>query len=371
MTHEALASGPRTAPSGPLPDLKNLSLSELVEWFATLGEPRFRAGQVFRWLHARGARSFDEMSDVSRATRGLLAARAALGGLTLHDTLQDADGTTKLLLHAGDAAAVESVLIPMPTGLTQCVSTQVGCRMGCRFCLTGQRGLQRQLSAAEIVDQIYAVGRLPAALGLAARPDKLVFMGMGEPLDNLTALLRAIDLLGHDLGLRYSGRRITVSTAGHVPGIERLGAATRGRVGLAVSLNAPSDDVRREIMPIARAYPLDALLAALRRYPLPPRRRITIEYVLLAGINDRPGDAERLVALLNGLRCKVNLIPFNPWPGAPFDRPGDAAVELFRQRLFRSRFVVTVRESRGQRVGAACGLLGGTTPAGEFPPGRA
>ena len=352
-------------------DLKELTLGELEAWIAELGEQRFRADQIFRWVHRHGARSIDTMTDLSRAFRERLAGRAIVGGLRLAEVLTDPDGTRKLLLDTHDDLRVESVLIPMETGATLCVSSQVGCNLGCGFCLTGRRRKTRDLTAGEIVDQVTHAAELLRGEGQGGEHvgralGNLVFMGMGEPLDNYDALVRALRVLQHPHGPDFSSRRVTVSTAGLVPGIDRLAKEPDLSVNLAVSLNATTDDVRTKVMPVNRAHPLGQLMAALRRFPVPRRRRITVEYVLLAGVNDAPADARRLTGLLHGLRCKVNLLAFNPWPGAPYTRPAGAAVHGFQELLRQRGLTATVRESRGSEVGAACGTLGGeaVTPRG-------
>jgi 23S rRNA (adenine2503-C2)-methyltransferase len=265
------------------------------------------------------------------------------------------DGTRKYLFDLGDGNQVESVLIPDDGRLTLCISTQAGCAMGCRFCLTGMGGFARDLTSGEILDQILGVVR---ELGGAERITNCVLMGMGEPLANYAMVKKALEIMASDLGLGLSRRRITLSTAGLIPQMKRLfaeGVPCR----LAVSLNAATQRVRAHLMPIARRYPLGALLAACRELPLPPRERITFEYVLIQGVNDGEGDAKRLTQVLRGIRCKINLIPFNECPGIPFCRPREKEILLFQKILMEAGYMTIIRESRGGAISAACGQLRG------------
>jgi len=289
---------------------------------------------------------------------GLRDALAA-GGWTVHalETVtvrESADGTKKLALRCADGATIETVLLDMDNDTcTQCLSSQAGCPLKCAFCMTGTLGLTRNLTAAEIVDQhLLALSLVPEG-----KIRNLVFMGMGEPLLNFDNVAEAIRVLQEERGRAISPRRITVSTAGVVPGIERLGKEVDCL--LAVSLNAPTQELRTQIMPISRKYPLDQLMAALKAYPLKPRQRITFEYVLLGGVNDSPAHARELVRLLSHIRCKVNLIPFNPFPGSALTRPTDQAVAAFLDVLASKNFTATVRKSKGQDIEAACGQLAG------------
>ncbi len=348
------------------PDLKAMTRSELGTWVAeALGEPRFRGDQIFRWIHLRGVRDFSQMSDLPRGLRELLDSDARLGGLELEDVKVARDGTRKLLLRTAQGDRIESVLIPMDDRITQCVSSQVGCKIGCDFCLTARMPLRRHLSASEIVDQVLWAKRvlgdgvepLPGATG-PQRVSNLVYMGMGEPLDNYDNMLKSLRIISDDVGLNLSTRRITVSTSGVVPKLERL-AQEDIQPNLAISLNASSDEQRNRVIPINKVWNIGRLLETLRTFPLPPRRLITIEYVMLAGFNDTIDDAKRVATLLRGLRCKVNLIPFNPWPGASYDRPTAAAVDAFGRYLVSRHYTVTVRYSKGDDIGAACGQLDG------------
>jgi 23S rRNA (adenine2503-C2)-methyltransferase len=335
--------------------LKTLTASQLDEFVAAQGWPRYRVRQLLAWMYQRGVTRFDQMSDLGKTDRARLEELAVITAPDLVDVRRDPDdGTEKLLFRLEDGETVESVLIPDDDRLTLCLSTQVGCTLDCGFCLTGTMGLTRNLKAHEIVDQVLGAR---AHVGPERAITNLVFMGMGEPLANLPAVCEAIERLTAEWGLGYSPRRITVSTAGLVPQMATLGAF-RHQVNLAVSLNATTDETRNRVMgTINRKYPLQTLLAACRAYPLSPRRRIFFEYVLLAGVNDSLDDARRLIRLLHGIRCKINLIPFNPWPGAPFQRPSDASVAAFQAALIEAHFTAFVRKSKGQQILAACGQL--------------
>ncbi len=300
------------------------------------------------------------MTKLSRALRRQLAADFVISRLSPRCVLESRDHTRKLLFERDGGVRFEAVLIPDSPRLTLCVSSQAGCAMGCDFCATARLGLVRQLSLEEIVGQVLAAREL---LGAGARITNVVFMGMGEPLHNYENVVGAIHVLTAPWGLNMSPRRITVSTVGLLPQMERLIAETR--VQLAVSLNSATEELRSRIMPINRKYSLGSLLEACRRLPLPQRRRVTFEYVLLAGWNDSREDADRLARLLRGVRCKVNLIPFNPFPDAKYVRPSPDGVEAFRARLERARIHATVRASRGADVLAACGQLAGQIPGEE------
>lgn len=328
-----------------------MSLPDLAAFTQELGLPLYRARQIRRWIDARGAASFAEMTDLPKALRERLQARARIFTPEILRENTSQDGTSKLLLELEDGLTVECVLIPDEDRLTLCLSTQVGCPVNCSFCLTGRMGLVRNLTSAEIVGQVRAVR--PRA---KRRITNIVLMGMGEPLLNFENSTDALRRLTDPTGFGFSSRRITLSTAGIVPGIERLGREGPP-VNIAVSLNATTDELRDRIIPINRKWPIARLLAALRAYPLPPRRRITIEYVLLGGENDTDEDARRLAALLKGLRCKVNLIPFNAVPGTSHRSPDRKRVERFQRLLTGKRYSAFIRESRGKEIRAACGQL--------------
>ncbi len=333
-------------------DLFDHDLPGLESVFERWGEKRFRARQVMNWLYKKGVTRFEEMTDLSAALRERLGreATAALPRTVAEQTSRD--GTVKLLLELADGERVETVLMPDDGRVTQCVSTQVGCAMGCAFCRTGTLGLRRHLTAGEIVAQV-VVGQ--ARVGPDRRITNVVFMGMGEPLHNFDNVVRAFRILSSDHGPNITRRRLTVSTAGLADRIRRLPPEMLG--SLAVSLNATTDEVRDRIMPVNRRFPIQELLAALRESPLPPRDRYTVEYVLLGGVNDSPDDARRLVRLLSHVRCKVNLIAYNPHGDSPFAKPRPEAVEAFRKILLDKNFTATLRKSRGEDILAACGQL--------------
>jgi 23S rRNA (adenine2503-C2)-methyltransferase len=352
-----------------VPDIQDIGRAEMEAWCASQGEARWRASQILAWVHRKQAAGFDAMSNLSRGLREKLAATFRLERLEPAFVARAADGTQKLLFHLPAAArlraaAIESVLIPQVDRaegardrLTLCISSQAGCAMGCGFCATARLGLVRNLSPAEIV------GQVRAGLAVAApRPlTNVVFMGMGEPLHNYDAVRTALEILTAEWGYAISPRRITVSTVGLVPMIARLIEETR--VNLAVSLTATTDAQRARLMPVDRRHSLADLLAACRALPLPRRKRITFEYVMLGGENDAEADADRLVRLLHGLRAKVNLIPFNPFPDAGFVPSPRERIHRFQAILRDQGVNATIRESRGQDIQAACGQLAAARPA--------
>ncbi len=332
-------------------NIKNLSLSELAAMLTGLGEEAFRAKQIVKWIYARGVVSFDEMTDISKALREELEQRFFISDWTPEAVETSSDGTRKYLYRLSDLETVESVRIPMDGGKdTLCISTQVGCAMQCQFCMTGSFGLTRNLEASEIVNQV-----------CASRKDgplhNIVLMGMGEPLHNLNNVIKALEILYLDDGSGYGARRVTLSTSGLVPQMYEL--AKRIKVGLAVSLNATTDELRDQLMPINKKYPLAELMKACREIPLEPRQRITFEYILIGEINDTRADAKRLVKLLHGLRAKVNLIAFNEHPASEFKRPTASAVDEFQRYLLDRDIVAIKRASKGQDISAACGQLKG------------
>ncbi len=347
-------------------EARDMTLEELADLAVSLGETRFRGEQVFRWLHMHGATSWDEMTNLSRSSRDKLAAAAAVSSLRVDEVQTSKDGTRKLRLMTHDGYAIESVLIPDGDGehlkMTQCISSQVGCALDCDFCATAKLGFARNLSAGEIVDQVYRARALLAQVEPGRRITNLVYMGMGEPMHNYANVVKSVRLLNHDLGAGLSARRITISTAGLVPAIEKLGHEDLG-VGLAISLNATTDAVRDVVMPINKKYNLERLLGAVKAYPLERRRRVTFEYVLLAGVNDSREDATRLARLLRGFPCKINVIPFNPHPLASYQRPTAEAIESFQHEVRRLGLPVYVRTPRGDDIDAACGQLANRTPA--------
>ncbi len=335
------------------PDLVGLLLTEVETLMGELGQPRYRGRQVFHWVHARRAADMEAMTNLSRTLRAALTSRARVSRPVVAGLQCSLDETRKYLIRLADGEEIESVLIPDEDRLTACISTQVGCPLACRFCLTGLMGLRRNLRAGEIVGQLLG---LQDSLGQGERISNIVLMGMGEPLLNFPQVERALRILCDEHGSKFSPRRITLSTAGHVPGIQKL-AASGLNVNLAVSLSATTDDMREQIMPINRRWPIAELLKACRVYPMPNRRRLTFEYVMLDGVNDSRDDAKRLVGLLRGIRCKINLIPFNAVPDLP-DKPSPRErVEAFQEILQNAGLTATIRESRGWDISAACGML--------------
>jgi 23S rRNA (adenine2503-C2)-methyltransferase len=345
-------------------NLLDLDLEGTAAFCAGLGEKRFRAQQLFRWIHQRGAADFSQMSDLARSLRERLAAGAAqIAGLPVLSEHASADGTVKWLFDVGGGDAVESVYIPEDERATLCISSQAGCAVGCRFCATGHQGFSRNLSTAEIVAQLwFAEHQLRARRGAApgARViSNVVMMGMGEPLQNFAALVPALKVMLSDHGYGLSRRRVTVSTSGVVPMIDRL--REECPVALAVSLHAPDDTLRDDLVPLNRKYPLAELLAACSRYlDAAPRDFITFEYCMLDGINDAPEQAHALVRLLNGrIACKLNLIPFNPFPQSGLRCSSRERVLAFAGVLQEAGIVTTIRKTRGDDIDAACGQLAG------------
>ncbi len=331
-------------------NLKSLSKQELEAFIEELGLPAFRAKQILHWIYEKYAQSIQDITELSKDLREKLSEKAYISNLGLLDRQISKDGTEKFLFGLEDGETIESVLISDEDRLTLCISSQIGCAMRCRFCLTGKMGLKRNLDAHEIVDQIISANRI-------IKPRKItniVFMGMGEPLanfDNVTnALWRITELMN------ISPKRITLSTSGIAPKILEF-PKKAPMVNLAISLNATTDEVRDYIMPVNKTYPLKVLLEACRKFPLPARRRITFEYVMLKGMNDTPEDAKRLVELLKGILSKVNLIPFNPYEGSEFKRPDEESVLRFQDILIEGQLTALIRKSKGQDISAACGQL--------------
>jgi 23S rRNA (adenine2503-C2)-methyltransferase len=336
-------------------DVLELSREELARLFEDLGQPAFRAAQVYGWVFHKAAASFEDMTDLPKALRAELGQALAITRPVLERAQASQDRTRKLLFRLADGQAIESVLIPERDHLTLCASTQVGCAMGCRFCLTGAGGLVRNLTPGEIVGQVQAA----QAQAGPGQVRNIVFMGMGEPLANLDNLLPALRVITDPAGLALAWRRVTVSTVGLADRMERL--VQEAKVRLAISLNAPSDAVRSEIMPVNRRFPLASLMEICRRLPLRPGERLTFEYVLLDGVNDSPAQAKQLVKLLAPLsdRAKVNLIPFNEHPDTPFKRPAPEVVQAFQARLLAANLTALIRRSMGADILAACGQLRG------------
>ncbi|NWG30017.1 MAG: 23S rRNA (adenine(2503)-C(2))-methyltransferase RlmN [Rhodocyclaceae bacterium] len=346
-------------------NLLDFDAASLEAWFAQLGEKPFRARQVLRWMHRFGVDDFGQMTDVAKSLRAKLAEAAVIHGpVPVRDSIA-ADGTRKWLLDVGRGNAVETVFIPEANRGTLCVSTQVGCALECAFCSTGRQGFNRNLSTAEIIGQLWHANRMLGAvkqLGVGDAGERVisnvVLMGMGEPLANYDNVVAALRLMLDDNAYGLSRRRVTVSTAGMVPAIDRLREDCP--VALAVSLHAPTDALRDELVPLNRKYPLKELMAACRRYlQNAPRDFITFEYVLLAGVNDRVEDARAILRLVRDIPCKFNLIPFNPFPGSGFRKPSAEQVRRFQEILMAADIVTTVRKTRGDEIDAACGQLAG------------
>ena len=343
----------------PRTDFADLELADLETALEARGFDRFRGRQIYRWIHRRNVTDFNLMTDLSQALRARIDAEFTSETPRIVADDRSVDGTRKLVLELGDSRRIESVFIPDTPAMTFCVSTQVGCAMSCGFCLTGKMGLVRNLTAGEIVGQVRV---LASATDLLERPFNIVLMGMGEPLHNYDNTMKALRMLHSEHGLAVSPRRITLSTVGIVPGLERL-AREPLMPNLAVSLHATTDEQRTALVPPNRKYPLAEILKACRQFPLKKRSRITFEYVLLDEVNDSAEDARRLAGLLSGIKAKVNLIPLNPAPGIPYRRPSDERVDRFAQVLADRHITVSVRKSRGRDIRAACGQLivdGGT-----------
>ena len=322
--------------------LAGMTRDEIRDWAEGLGEPSYRGLQIFQWIHGRGARDFGAMTDLPLDLRRRLDGLAHIGFAEIDGTWTSGDGTRKMLIALGDGWSVETVLIPEGRRRTLCISSQVGCAMGCAFCLTGRGGFVRNLEPSEIVNQVCAVR---ADLSSPGAITNIVFMGMGEPLANYQNVVQAVRTISGQNGLQFSSRRVTLSTAGLVPRIDDLGRNVT--VNLAVSLNAADNDTRDKLMPVNRTYPIEALLSSCKRFPLPSRRMITFEYVLIAGLNDRPRDAERLARLLRPLRAKINLIPFNAYEGCEFERPDPETIAAFHKLLLDRHYTAIIRDSKG------------------------
>jgi 23S rRNA (adenine2503-C2)-methyltransferase len=334
-------------------DLAELELEELEQALASLGKPRFHARQLFQWMHKRGVTDFAEMTDLGRDLRSALATQFGIVTPDVVGRERSSDGTQKFVLRLADGQLIESVFIPDTPSNTFCVSTQVGCAMRCGFCLTGKMGIVRNLTAGEIVGQVRLLAR---ELNLLQSRFNIVLMGMGEPLHNYDATMKALRILADDHGLAVNPRRVTLSTVGVLPALERL-ATEPMMPNLAISLHATTEDQRDLLVPINRKYGLKELLDACRRFPVKRRERITFEYVLLKDVNDTDADARSLVRLLNGIKAKVNLLPLNEAAGIPYERPSDARVNRFAAILAERGITVSVRKSRGRDIRAACGQL--------------
>jgi 23S rRNA (adenine2503-C2)-methyltransferase len=342
-------------------DLKNFTRAALVDYAKELSWSPFRGNQIFSWLYRPGISDFAQMTDLAKVARLELAERTMISRLVPEKREVSEDGTIKYAFRLDDGQVIESVLIPEEDRNTLCVSSQVGCAMGCQFCLTGTMGFKRNLSPAEIVNQIMAV-RDDLPMEMCNSGDRrngcinnLVFMGMGEPLANFDNLLTALEILMDQSGLDFSGRRVTVSTCGLVPRMKELGE--RAVINLAVSLHSVDNKIRSQLMPVNDKYPVEVLLEACRNYPMPNRRMIMFEYILIKGLNDSDGDARQLARKLGDMRCKINLLPFNPCPGLPYEQPSRDRIMAFQKILWDAGFTVFIRFSRGGDISAACGQL--------------
>ena len=333
-------------------DIKDLSKEQLGAWLEANGIKPYRAGQIFKWVFSHQMDQFNSMTDLGQELREKLAAHFVISRLKVERIETSRDGSRKYLFRLADGNHVETVLIPEKNHFTLCISSQVGCAMGCRFCLTARDGFVRNLTAGEIVSQVREIKK-----NIGTQPlSNIVLMGMGEPLANYSNVVQAIRILtDRDFGLEFSTRRVTLSTAGLIPELQQLGKDVT--VNLAVSLNATDNETRSQLMPINRKYPLENLLEACRQYPLAPRKRITFEYILIRGINDSQEDALRLTKLLRLIKAKINLIPFNEHPGSLFQRPDEKTILKFQDILIQHHYTAMVRNSKGQDISAACGQL--------------
>jgi len=335
-------------------EVKNYGPAELERTMIELGEKPFHGRQLAQWIYHHGVNDFDLMSSFSVAFRARLSEHFTVFRYPAYERIPSLDGSCKYLFTAHDGEIIESVSIPDEKKITFCLSTQVGCPLGCSFCLTGKRGFSRNLSTAEIVEQFLV---MKFHEGYDFRRTNVVLMGMGEPLLNYDAVSGFLGIANHDFGLGLSSRKITLSTAGYLPGLEKF-CHEWPNIQLAVSLNASTDALRSGLMPLNMKYPLAELITFLKQYPLAKRRTITIEYVLMQGVNDSDRQAAELADLLRGVRCKINVIPFNPVIELPFERPSEERIEAFSTFLHLKHYTVMVRRSRGVDVGAACGQLG-------------
>ncbi len=335
------------------PDILELTREELSLWVRTHDLPAYRTGQIMRWLYQRQAASFDKMTDISKKTRELLDVHFSILTIQKRQIADSADGSQKYLFGLTDGRSIETVLIPEKNHYTLCISTQVGCAMNCRFCMTGKSGLIRNLTQGEILGQILGVAKgIPTSRPLT----NIVLMGMGEPLANYDNVMRAIRVMTVDSdGLQLSTRRVTLSTAGLISRFEDLGRDSK--INLAISLNATENKTRSQLMPINDRYPIEQLIDACARYALKPRGKITFEYILIRGVNDTVDDAHRLVKMLRPVKAKINLIPFNEHPGSDFKRPDESTILRFEKILHDKGYTAIIRRSKGADISAACGQL--------------
>jgi 23S rRNA (adenine2503-C2)-methyltransferase len=334
-------------------NIKDLTLEELKAELAGMGEPTYRAGQIFAWLYQKGAANFEAFTNLPKRFKDKLGAEYSISRLELYSVFRSQDRTQKFLFKLDDGNFIETVLIPSGARTTICLSTQVGCKFSCAFCASGLKGFVRNLTPAEMVNQVLFLRHDPNAPA-----SNVVFMGMGEPLDNYENVAGAIRIMNSAEGLGVAARRITVSTCGIIPGIGRfMGLGLQ--VNLSISLHAAKDETRTRLMPVNKKYPLEALIRACRDYIEGGGRKITLEYVLIRGMNDSPTDADGLARIAHRLKAKVNLIPFSPVPGLPCETPSEDVIRLFVERLEERNVPVTLRHSKGGDIQAACGQLAG------------
>lgn len=330
------------------PALLGMTLDEIQQSILKFNLPRFTAREIALWIYRRGANSFDQMTNISKNARRLLKEYYIIGGFTPEKTSVSNDGTKKYLFPAQKSRYIETAYIPEKKRHTLCVSSQVGCKLGCLFCMTARQGFQGNLSTGEIINQIV---NLPERDQIT----NLVFMGMGEPFDNTEALLKALTILTADYGLAISPRRITVSTVGLIPGMKRF--LEESRCQLAISLHSPFDDERASLMPIENIYPVRQVIEEIRKHTIEKQRRLSFEYILFSGLNDSDAHIKELSRLLNGLRCRINLMKYHPLPDTPLKATNDQSLIAFRDKLDKKGITATIRASRGEDIFAACGLL--------------
>jgi 23S rRNA (adenine2503-C2)-methyltransferase len=348
--HSALSS-PDSQSS--LPKITSFSLVELAEWVEKAGQKPFRAKQLFQWLYVHKAGSLEEMSNLSKGFRERLSREFTIDRIRIVDRKEAADGTIKILQQLEDGYEIESVLLKHDDHYTVCISTQVGCAMACKFCLTASMGLKRNLVPGEIVEQVLNLSTL---LPEGKQIRNIVYMGMGEPFHNYENTLKSLNIFLDDHGFNFSSRRITVSTSGIVPGIRRF-AEEVDKVNLAISLNGVTQEARERLMPVSKRYSLEALIQACKEFPSETRKRITFEYILMRGVTDSMTSAKKLVSLLHGIKGKVNLIAYNENPDLEFKSPDAKTVKKFQQYLLDHGLIATLRSSKGQGISAACGQL--------------
>lgn len=333
--------------------VKDLTIDGVYTFIKELGEQKYRAEQLLSWIYKKNCESFNEMTNISKSFRQKLEETAELHLFKNFTSFQSKDKSEKYRLTLKDDEVIETVFIPEMKKSTLCLSSQVGCKFACKICKTGQMGYKRNLTSGEIIEQILVVRRNHS---ISPRISNLVFMGMGEPLDNFENLIKALTVITHEKGLDFSPRYITVSTLGYIPNLMKLGELFPN-LSLAVSLNAVDNETRNSIIPLNKKYPIEKLVETLKRYPMKPRKLVTIEYVLIQELNDSPDDAQKLIRLLRGVKCKINLIPYNEFEPSPYISPSWKRIEDFRMILINAGFTCITRKSRGLDINAACGCL--------------